>query len=166
MNQVLHQIQTLLVRDLRGMINEIEAYPNDELVWETPTNISNSAGVLAMHACGNLNHYVGHVLGGSSYERDRNLEFAVQALARSEIRQALESTISILESVMPSINPERMPEPFPESVGGHLLNTQAFLLHLSTHLSFHLGQVGYLRRILTDSNLSTNPVSLTVLGLE
>ncbi len=166
MTPILEQIQTLLVRDLRGLMDEIEAYPDDALVWETPPGISNSAGVLAMHACGNLEHYVGHVLGGTGYVRDRNREFSVREYSRSEIRRELESTISTLESVMPSIDPRRLSEPFPERIRGHLLNTQAFLLHLSTHLSFHLGQVGYLRRVLTGTNVSTNPVSPRVLGLE
>jgi len=165
MKEILGNIQLLLVRDLHGFIEEIEAYPGDALVWSSGTAISNSAGVLAMHACGNLNHYIGHILGGTSYRRDRNLEFTNQSLSKAEIRRELESTISMLESIVPSLSSEILSEPFPERVGGYTLNTQAFLLHLSTHLSFHLGQTGYLRRILTDSNVSTNPVSLTVLGI-
>jgi len=166
MNQILSHLQILLVRDLRGMKSEIAAYPDDEMVWQTPASISNSAGVLAMHGCGNLSHYIGHVLGGTDYARDRPLEFAVQSLSREEISREIDSTISMLESVLPSLDISRLAENFPERVGGHLLNTQAFLLHLTTHLSFHLGQLGYLRRMMTDSNTSTSPVSLSDFGLE
>jgi hypothetical protein len=44
------------------------------------------------------------------------------------------------------------------------LRTGWFLLHLGTHLAFHLGQAGYLRRMITGDSASTSPISLKVLG--
>jgi len=41
---------------------------------------------------------------------------------------------------------------------GMRLPTGLFLLHLATHLSFHIGQAGYLRRVLTGDTASTNAV--------
>jgi uncharacterized damage-inducible protein DinB len=37
---------------------------------------------------------------------------------------------------------------YPEQVFGNAMETGYFLIHLATHLNYHLGQVNYLRRIL------------------
>jgi hypothetical protein len=163
MNPTLHYVEKLLVRDLRGMQREINAFPDDASVWETPPAVSNCAGILAMHGCGNLNHFIGHLLGGTDYVRDREKEFSIQHLTRAEISTEFDQTIQTLESVMPRIDPARLGEDFPLPIAGHTLNTQLFLMHLSVHLAFHLGQLGYLRRFLTGSNTSTHPVMPTEL---
>lgn len=43
---------------------------------------------------------------------------------------------------------------------GTTVITSVFLVHLGAHLAFHLGQAGYLRRIVTGSNTSTGPVPI------
>jgi uncharacterized damage-inducible protein DinB len=43
-------------------------------------------------------------------------------------------------------------------------NCGLFLLHLCTHLAHHLGQAGYLRRVITRDNQSSEPVSLQILA--
>jgi hypothetical protein len=45
------------------------------------------------------------------------------------------------------------------------LNTATFLVHLGAHLAFHLGQAGYLRRVITGDNTSTNPLPVAALSL-
>jgi len=47
-----------------------------------------------------------------------------------------------------------LPEPeldreFPETVGGVHLTTGDFLIHLTSHLAYHLGQIDSHRRLLT-----------------
>lgn len=54
----------LIARELRGFAREIELFPDDDQIWQTLPGISNSAGTLALHVCGNLQHFVGAVLGG------------------------------------------------------------------------------------------------------
>jgi hypothetical protein len=54
--------------------------------------------------------------------------------------------------------------PYPELVSGRQFITGDFLLHLSTHLAFHLGQIGYLRRGLTGDPTSSGAVSNAVLA--
>jgi len=44
------------------------------------------------------------------------------------------------------------------------LPCRLFLIHLAVHLSLHLGQAGYLRRIVTGDARSSGPVSLQALG--
>ena len=49
-------------------------------------------------------------------------------------------------------------------VGGITVSTRRFLIHLATHLAWHLGQAGYLRRILTGQNVSTGAVPVPALA--
>src|SRR5678815_2545300 len=68
---------------------EIELFPDDELLWKTPPGIANSAGNLALHVCGNLQYFVGAVLGETGYVRDRPLEFSRRSGTRAELVREL-----------------------------------------------------------------------------
>jgi hypothetical protein len=48
---------------------------------------------------------------------------------------------------------------FPEPVGKHRLNTQDFLVHLASHLAYHLGQIDYHRRIVTGNGTALGTVA-------
>ena len=58
-------LTTQIVRELETFIKEIEAFPSDDSVWHTRRGVTNSAGNLALHICGNLQDFVGRVLGGT-----------------------------------------------------------------------------------------------------
>ena len=163
MTSLLAHIEALLVRDLRGVKKEIEAFENESQVWAIVPGITNPGGTLALHGCGNLRHYIGHVLGGLAYIRDRNNEFANRTATRSEISSEIDRTIEALQTTLRNLDPSTLESVYPERVGGFELNTQQFLLHLCTHLSFHLGQMGYLRRVVSGKDQSTGPVSLAAL---
>lgn len=165
MNLLLQDIQTLLVRELRSLSIEIELFPDEPSVWQTPQGIANPAGTLALHACGNLQHYVGAVLGNTGYVRDRNAEFGNRSASRAELFSEIDETIAVISAVIPDLTLEMLDTPFPEQVGGETLITRTFLLHLCTHLAFHVGQVGYLRRILTGDASTSGAVSLMAIGL-
>ena len=49
----------MLHRELAAVQREIEAYPNDDSLWQLAPGISNSGGTLALHLAGNLRHFVG-----------------------------------------------------------------------------------------------------------
>ena len=63
-------IAALLQRELQGFERELQLFPDDETVWRTMPGVPNSAGNLVLHVAGNLQHFVGAVLGGSAYVRD------------------------------------------------------------------------------------------------
>ena len=76
-------LEAILVRELEALKRELAAYPSDADVWATPPGVSNSGGTLALHLAGNLQHYVGAMLGGSGYVRDRAAEFGRHGVARA-----------------------------------------------------------------------------------
>src|SRR5574339_99371 len=97
------ELTILLVRELRGFEREISLVPSDELLWKTVPGISNSIGNLATHVCGNLHHFIGHVLGGTSFVRDREHEFSRRSGTRAALIEEIRSTIQMVERVFPGI---------------------------------------------------------------
>ena len=154
----------LLTRELDTFVREIRMFPDDGSVWSVPPGVTNSAGNLTAHVCGSLQHFVGAVLGHTGYVRDRSREFGPSAATREELASELGATIDVIKTVLPGIHPEQFDETFPEPVGGVDLRTGLFLTHLWGHVAFHLGQVGYLRRLMTKDNQSTSPLPVRTLA--
>jgi hypothetical protein len=154
----------LLRRDLRCFIREIEAFPDDATLWQTLPGISNSAGNLALHVAGNLRHFVGTVLGGTGFARQRDQEFAQREGTRADVIALLEAAITEVEQGLAALTEISLAQPFPQVLLGHQPPTGRFLLHLSTHLAFHLGQAGYLRRALTGEAGATGGMAIADLS--
>jgi uncharacterized damage-inducible protein DinB len=142
-------LKTIMARELRALAREVQAYPDDASVWRTFPGIANSAGTLVLHLAGNIQYYIGTRLGGDRYVRDRQAEFARRDVPRGELVAEIERAIAALERALPKVSEEAMAADFPEPVGGKTLRTGEFLLHLATHLSWHLGQLDYHRRMVT-----------------
>ena len=142
-------LSNLITRELRALTREIQSFPDDDTLWQTPPGVTNSAGTLALHLAGNLQHYLGAKLGGSSYRRDRDAEFSRRGVSREELVGEVERAISAVEEALPKLTSEMLDADFPEAVGGQTVRTEEFLLHLVTHLAYHLGQLDYHRRLVT-----------------
>jgi uncharacterized damage-inducible protein DinB len=140
-------VARLMIRDLRALAREIEAYPDEESVWAVPPGVANSAGTLTLHVIGNLQHFIGAQLGRSGYRRDRDAEFTVRGTSRAELVRQAESTIAMIEAILPTLSAEQLAEPFPLEVAGVRVRTDDFVVHLAVHLGYHLGQVDYHRRL-------------------
>jgi hypothetical protein len=159
-------LRTILCRDLDSFIREVELYPDDTTLWKTLPGIANSGGNLALHGAGNLLHFIGAILGGTGYVRNRDLEFSRRSGTRSEVVAELVRARDVIRAVLDRMNDEDFSRPYPEVVSGRRFITGDFLLHLATHLVFHLGQAGYLRRALTGDATSSGAVSNAILAIE
>jgi hypothetical protein len=62
-----------------------------------------------------------------------------------------------------ALDPARLDDEFPQRIHETRLPTRMFLLHLATHLSYHLGQVDYHRRLTT--GLGTTVASINIPAL-
>jgi len=164
MHDMLEYLHRTIPRDLQTFQREIELFPSDDAVWQTVPGITNPAGTLALHVCGNLRHYLGAILGGSGYVRDRDAEFRLRGVPRRELAENLAGAREVVTRTLQTLSSETLQAVYPEPMGDVTLRTDWFLLHLGTHLAFHLGQAGYLRRMITGSNVSTRPITPKVLG--
>jgi hypothetical protein len=162
-----HSIAALLEREVQGFEREVNLFPDDETLWRTMPGVPNSAGNLALHIAGNLQYFVGTVLGGSAYVRDCDAEFSRRSGTRCEIVEELQKAVVAVRTVLPNVGDDILRRDFPDPpIPNRRVQTLTFLLHLCAHASFHLGQAGYLRRGLTGDTKSAGPVPLSVLTEE
>jgi hypothetical protein len=138
-----------LRRDLLRLHQQIVAFPDDATLWQVLPGVTNSAGNLILHLEGNLREYIGRQLGGIPYRRNRPLEFSTSGISRSELSSRVISLVESIPVVIERLSLEEMARQYPEVVLAGPLSTSEFLIHLYGHLNWHLGQVDYLRRILT-----------------
>jgi hypothetical protein len=101
-----------------------------------------------LHLVGNLDTYIGASLGNSGYVRDRDAEFALKGIPRSELITRINSTIQTIQKVIPTLSKEQLESEYPLLVLKEKTTTEYFLIHLAMHLSYHLGQVNYHRRLI------------------
>ena len=164
MNPFIVDLRMVLLRDLGAFRHEIELFPDDATVWRTFPGVRNSAGNLALHVCGNLKLFVGAVLGKTGYVRNRELEFSDTGRSRADLMQEITSTMEVVAATLDRYAGDRMDEPYPVTPNNLTVPTGRFLLALAVHLTYHLGQVDYLRRSLTGSSESGGGVGLPALA--
>jgi len=138
---------TLFCRDLAKLKVELELYKTETQIWKVTGDIANSAGNLCLHLVGNLDTYIGATLGNSGYMRDRDAEFALKNIPRSELIQRIDSTNQTIQQVVPKLTDKQLKSEYPLLVLKEKTTTEYFLIHLAMHLSYHLGQVNYHRRL-------------------
>jgi uncharacterized damage-inducible protein DinB len=155
----------LLIRELDGFRRELKLFPDEESLWRVVPGITNSAANLAIHVAGNLQHYVGAVLGGTKYIRRRDVEFSRRSGTLAEILSELDRAEDVVRTVLPKISEAMLDSEYPEAVGPMKFRTDQLLLHLCVHAGFHLGQAGYLRRAMTGSATSSGPLPLQPIAI-
>ena len=145
---LVESIKTLFNRDLNKLQEEIELYKNEANLWKIEKGISNSAGNLCLHLIGNLNSYIGSTLGKTDYIRNRDLEFSLINVSKAELLNRIEKTKVVVNNALEVITSKKLDEEYPLLVFENKTTTAFFLIHLSTHLAYHLGQINYHRRLL------------------
>jgi hypothetical protein len=153
-------VRAMLVRDLAAFEREIAAYPDDASLWAAPPG-TNAAGTLALHVVGNLRHFVGALLGGTAYVRDRDAEFSRRGVPRAELLAELAEARRDVEACLGRLPALALDAELPLPIGGRRVHVDDFLVHLATHLAYHLGQVDYHRRLTTSSSGSIGALSIT-----
>lgn len=138
-------------RDLAKLKAELELYSDEADLWKMAGGIPNSAGNLALHLVGNLKHFFGATLGNTEYVRDRDLEFSDKHVPRSVIVEAIDETSIIVRQTLERMTDEDLARTYPIEVFGHPMSTEFFAVHLATHLTYHLGQINYHRRLLSNN---------------
>ncbi len=141
-------LKLLFERDLKKLRVEIEAYKTEKNIWQVEKNIKNSAGNLCLHIIGNLNWYVGAQLGATGYIRHRELEFSSTNIPKDDLLLEIDKTRSVLDNTLDKITSSQLELEYPILVFDKKTTTYYFLIHLTTHLAYHLGQINYHRRLI------------------
>jgi hypothetical protein len=145
------ELAELYRRDLTRLGQQVRAFADETLLWQTLQGVENSAGNLMLHLEGNLREYVGRQLGGIPYTRVRPREFSDRDVPREELIHRIDDIALRIPAVIEGLTVDGLDATYPENVLGVPMSVGQFLIHLYGHLNYHLGQIDYLRRILSGS---------------
>lgn len=148
MNLFIQSHIVLFERDINALIKEISAYESDIELWKIGGDLNNSGGNLALHLIGNMRHFIGKIMGGSNYERERHSEFNSINVPREEIIHGLELAQNDVIVTLENMTEADLEKLFPINVLGYEMTTAYFISHLYGHLNYHLGQINYHRRLM------------------
>jgi hypothetical protein len=143
------ELAALFQRDLTRLAQEVRAFPEGGPLWVNPPGISNSIGTLVLHVEANLREYIGFELGGVPYTRRRDREFSQTGLGIDDLRARVESLLTMVPDVLARLSEADLSRMCSKDGWSTPVSMAQFLIHLYGHLNYHLGQVDYLRRILT-----------------
>lgn len=155
----------IFARDLAAMIREVGAYPDEQALWVQPAGLPNTGGTLVRHVCGNLQHFIGATLGGTGYVRQRDAEFGAPPWSRDALLTELTRTEQVVAETLARVDDAQLAAMFPLPLGDIRVSTSIFLVHLTVHLGFHLGQLDYHRRAVTGDPISIAPMAVAALAV-
>lgn len=135
-------------KNMQMVIADVTAYSNEEDIWVIKEGINNSAGNLVLHLIGNLQFFIGNVLGNNGYIRDRDAEFSNKNIQQSVLISELNTTATMITNTFSAMKDEQLYATYPIDKFGEGKTTGFVLLHLLAHLTYHLGQINYHRRLL------------------
>jgi len=69
-------------------------------------------------------------------------------IPRAELISKVEATITVVNNALDLLTEEDLQKEYPLLVLPQKTSTGYFLVHLAAHLSYHLGQINYHRRLL------------------
>ncbi len=145
---IIETLKKIFGRELSKLKKEIELYKNEKAIWKIEKEIANSAGNLCLHLIGNLNTYIGAEIGKTNYIRNRPVEFSAKDIPRDELIEMIEDTVVVVEESLDKLTVEELKNEYPILVFENKTSTEYLLVHLATHLTYHLGQINYHRRLL------------------
>ncbi|REG99553.1 DUF1572 family protein [Flavobacterium aquicola] len=141
-------LRTLFNRDLNKLKLEIDSYSDETKIWHIEKSISNSGGNLCLHLIGNLNTYIGAQIGNTNYVRNRDLEFSNKFVPKNTLIAQIDATIVMINNTLDQLLEEDLKHKHPYLVFENKTSVEYLLIHLTTHLAYHLGQINYHRRLL------------------
>lgn len=141
-------LKKLYTRDLDRLKQEIKLYEDEDKLWYVEEGISNTGGNLCLHLIGNLNTYIGAALGKSGYVRNRPAEFSLKDIPREKLLEKIGETKLVVIQTLDGLTEAELAAEYPVLVFEEKTSTEYLLVHLTTHLTYHLGQINYHRRLL------------------
>ncbi len=128
----------------------VHAVPAGSL-WTKPFPFGNSIGHLVLHLTGNLNHYIGAMIAGSGYERQREKEFTDPAHPPAEVLLSqFHEAVAMVKSTLHSLDDEGFKVAVEHNVP--IQTRLGLFLVCAAHMNNHIGQMSYLAQALQPGN--------------
>lgn len=145
---IIETLSEFFERDLLKLNEELASYSDEKAIWKIEGDIRNTAGNLALHLVGNINHFIGAVLGKTGYIREREREFSDSGVPRIKLIQDIDATIVMVKTTLSRMDDSALYQNYPIEKHGKTVTVEHMLLHLLAHLNYHIGQLNYHRRLI------------------
>jgi uncharacterized damage-inducible protein DinB len=118
-----------------------------EALWTKPYPYGNSIGHLLLHLTGNLEDRIGARIVGTSYQRNRELEFANPHHApKEEVLAAFDAAMNLVFSTIRLQSAEDWLVEYVAATGPPAPDRLSIFIRCLTHCNHHLGQIIYLTK--------------------
>jgi uncharacterized damage-inducible protein DinB len=148
-------LTALRVRVTRVMPMQVHAALEtltDAQIWWRPNEKSNSIGNLVLHLTGSLNHYLNRNIGGMTFDRDRDAEFAArEPLPKAALLSLFDQMMVNAETTFERISPDSLTAPSTDPDRYSCLIED--LINVTTHLSNHVGQIVWIAKMQQEGSL-------------
>src|SRR5436853_30529 len=108
----------LYIRELDNLHKEISAYNDEDRIWAIAGEVKNSAGNLCVHLLGNVNHFIGAIIGKNGYVRKREEEFTVKNISKEKLLNDITTAKLMVENVLNTTDTSEMQKDFPAELFG------------------------------------------------
>jgi hypothetical protein len=114
-----------------------------EALWKKPFPFGNSIGHLVLHLTGNLNHYIGAIIAGTAYVRDREKEFVDPVHPPTEdLLDRYHEAVAMVVKTLHSLDDDGFQVPVEHNVP--IQTRLGLFLVCAAHMNNHIGQMSYL----------------------
>ena len=125
---------------------------SDEDVWWRTHETDNSIGNLILHLTGNVRQWIVSGIGGAEDKRDRPKEFSERRIIpKAEILAGLEGVLNEADVALQAFDTSRLLEV--KQIQRSDTTYLDAIFHVVEHFSGHLGQIIYITKLRTGSDL-------------
>ena len=140
-------LKDLYLFELENLRKEISAYKKEQNLWLIQAEVNNSAGNLCLHLTGNIQHFIGTLIGKTDYIRNREAEFNDKHQSKADLLKEIEVAMQVASATFDKMSEADLTSIYPIDFMG-VQTTDFYLTRFLAHLSYHLGQISYHRRLL------------------
>jgi len=133
-------------------VNEL----GEDEIWNRPNNVSNSAGNLILHLCGNITQYIISSIGEIEDIRERDNEFSANgACSKSELIETLKTTVEKAIAIIQNMSADGLLRK--RHVQGFLSSGVGNIIQVTEHYSYHTGQIIFWTKLLKSKDMGFYP---------
>ncbi len=120
--------------------NDLNALPNEALDW-VPGHEMNSVSVIITHLTGAERFLIGDVVMQDPSNRNRDAEFSVKGLSKSDLFRRLDDTEAYIKKAFEKLTQEDLSAERLHPRHGELVKVAWAVLHALQHAATHVGQI-------------------------
>lgn len=145
--------QNLLSKQYLPRIEKCLAQLSEDEIWWRPNPVSNSAGNLVLHLCGNIRQWIISGLGGTEDIRERDQEFAEQGpVPRAQLIDLLRRTVREACRILARLPDAALTKRY--TIQGYTVSGLYAVFQVAEHFSHHAGQIIYLTKLKRGEDLN------------